>query len=62
MTTEIAKINPAEYGLQESQVKTIEEAFLPKIIERDGLMKVYETLITEELTPELCVEAKALRL
>jgi hypothetical protein len=62
MTTEIAKINPAEYGLQEAQVKTIEEAFMPKIIERDGLMKVYETLITEELTPELCIEAKALRL
>jgi DNA repair exonuclease SbcCD ATPase subunit len=62
MTTEIAKINPAEYGLQEAQVKTIEEAFMPKIIERDGLMQVYETLITEEITPELCVRAKALRL
>lgn len=62
MTTEIAKINPAEYGLQEAQVKPIEEAFMPKIIERDGLMKVYEALIMEELTPELCVEAKALRL
>lgn len=62
MTTEIAKINPAEFGLQEAQAQTIEAAFMPKIIERDGLMKVYETLITEELTPELCVEAKALRL
>jgi len=62
MKTEIAKINPAEFGLQEAQVKTIEEAFMPKIIERDGLMQVYETLITEEITPELCVRAKALRL
>lgn len=62
MTTEISKINPAEFGLQEAQAKTIEAAFMPKIIERNALAEMYETLITGEITPELSMEAKSLRL
>lgn len=62
MTTEIVKINPAEYGLNEAQVQPIESAFMPKIVERDILKIIYEELITQELTPELCSDAKALRL
>lgn len=56
------KINPKEYGLEEVQVETIEQAFLPKISERDGYAQIYEQLITKELTPKLCAEAKELRL
>jgi hypothetical protein len=55
------RIDPKEFGLEEKSVKTIEAAFAPKIAEREGFVKVYETLITGELTPELCVDAKALR-
>lgn len=61
MTTELVKIDPKEFGLEENQVQTIEQAFMPKIIERDGYVKVYEQLITKELTPSLCSEAAELR-
>jgi hypothetical protein len=59
---QIVKLNPAEYGLQEVQAQTIEQAFMPKIVERDALKPMYEELIIGELTPELCSDAKALRL
>lgn len=61
MTTEISKLNPAEFGLKEDQVATIEKAFMPKIIERNALSEMYETLIKSELSPELCMEAGSLR-
>jgi len=57
MKTEIVKIDPKEYGLEVSQVATIEQAFLPKIQEREALAQMYEQLITTEITPELCVKA-----
>jgi hypothetical protein len=57
----LAKINPKEFGLEENQVLTIEQAFLPKITERDGLSKVYELLIVKEITKESCNEAYELR-
>lgn len=53
---------PAEFGLQEEQAKTIESAFMPKIVEREGLKAVYENILTQEITPELCQEAKTVRL
>lgn len=62
MKNEISKLNPAEYGLKESEVQPIENAFMPKIIEREALIPLYEALITEELTPALCGKAKELRL
>jgi chemotaxis protein histidine kinase CheA len=62
METEIVKIEPKEFGLDENQVKTIESAFMPKIVERDGLKEIYEGIITKEITPELCQEAKSVRL
>ena len=58
---ELVRVDPKEYGLEENQVQTIEQAFLPKIQERDGFAKVYESLITKELTPALCSEASELR-
>ena len=62
MTTEILKVDPKEFGLKESEAKSIELAFMPKIVERDGLKKVYEQLLTREITSELCYEAKSVRL
>ena len=59
---ELEKINPTEFGLEVSQVETIEQAFLPKIQEREALVAVYDQLIKSELTPELCKEAKEVRL
>lgn len=62
MNTELVKVDPKEFGLEEVQVATIEQAFLPKIAERDGYAQIYEQIITKELTPELCTEARELRL
>ena len=59
---ELEKIKPEEFGLQESEVVIIEQAFMPKIVERDALKTVYEDLLIQEITPELCKEAKSLRL
>ena len=59
---EITKLNPQEYGLEESKVATIEQAFLPKIEERNALLTVYSDIINSELTPELCKRAKETRL
>lgn len=59
---ELEKIKPEEFGLQESEVITIEQAFMPKIVERDALKEVYEGFLTAEITPSLCAEAKSLRL
>ncbi len=58
----IEKITASEFGLEESQAVTIEQAFMPKIIERDALKEVYESLLTKEITPEVCWEAKVVRL
>jgi len=58
---ELQKVDPKEFGLEEIQVITIEQAFLPKIAERDGYSVIYEQLITKELTKELCNEAGDLR-
>lgn len=62
MTTAIEKVNPKDYGLEESSVATIEQAFQPKIIERDALVPMYEALVKQEITPELCKSFKELRL
>ena len=62
MSTEIITVDPKEFGLQQSEVATIEQAFLPKIQEREALAQVYETLLTQEITPELTKQAKETRL
>jgi colicin import membrane protein len=62
MNTEILKVDPKEFGLNETEVVTIEQAFMPKIVERDVLKNVYENLLTQEISPELCKEAKNCRL
>ncbi len=61
MKNEIIIIDPKEFGLEEKSAKSIEAAFAPKIIERDGLRVVYEQVIKKELTKETCKEAGDLR-
>ena len=51
-----------QFGLTESEALTIEQAFLPKVNEAGILINIYEGIIAKELTPELVVEAKELRL
>ena len=62
MSTELVKVDPKEFGLEVEQVSTIEQAFLPKIQEREALVAIYDQLITSELTPELSKQAKEVRL
>ena len=62
MSTELLKVDPKEFGLEVEQVSTIEQAFLPKIQEREALVAIYDQLITSELTPELSKQAKEVRL
>ncbi len=57
----LVKIDPKEYGLEEKRAVVIEQAFAPKILERDELAKTYEQVIKKELTPALCNEASTLR-
>ena len=62
MKTEIIKVDPKEFGLKENEVQTIEQAFMPKIAEREGLRNVYAEIINKEINPELCKQAKECRL
>jgi hypothetical protein len=62
MSTELVKVNPKEYGLEDNQVQTIEQAFLPKIKERESLTEIYGQLITKELSEQTCKDAKEVRL
>jgi len=61
MENETVKIDPKEFGLEKKSVETIEQAFSPKIIERDGLAKIYEQVIKKELSEETSDEAGGLR-
>lgn len=60
--SEVTIIDPKEFGLEEKNVKTIQEAFGPKIAEREELNKIYTELIKGELDMALCVKARELRL
>jgi len=51
-----------EFGLEKTQVKSIEEAFLPKVEERQALEKVYKNILSKELSPETAKEARDARL
>jgi len=62
MNQQLVKVDPKEYGLDAGKAKDIERAFSPKIAERDGLVKVYSRIISEKITQDLVVEAKAVRL
>lgn len=62
MSTEVATINPQEFGLEAGQAVKVEQAFTPMLIERDAMVKVYENIINSALTPALTKEAREARL
>ena len=59
---EVIVIDPKDYGLEKQNVVSIEEAFAPKIAEREALVEVYTNIISKEMSPELAIEAKEARL
>lgn len=60
-TTQTAVVDPKEYGLEVEKATKINESFLPKLAERDGLVKVYENILTKEISKDVCEEASTLR-
>lgn len=62
MTNEITKINPAEYGLEETKAQQMTEGLNPILSERIVLAEQYEQVITMELTDETLKLAKELRI
>lgn len=61
-STELALIDPAEFGLNVKQSTSIEQAFDPAMSEAKALFKVYDLMITKEVTEEVCEEAKTARI
>ena len=59
---QLQTVDPKEYGLDKDKARNIEKAFLPKIAERNGLVTIYEQILTAEITPELTDNAKSVRL
>lgn len=54
-------LDPSEFGIEVAKIPAIQSAFIPKLRERAMLDLEYERIITSELTPKLCKEAKDLR-
>jgi len=59
---EIVKINPADYGLEESKAREIEALFTPMLAKMTELEKEYNDVIALKITPETALKAKELRL
>jgi len=62
MKTAIVKINPADYGLEESKARLIEQAFKPMIDKMVELEKEFNQIIKLPITSEACSQAHELRL
>lgn len=56
----VETLDPKEFGLELKDVKPIEAAFLPKIMERERLALRYGNIINQQITPELCEQAAVL--
>lgn len=61
MENQTMVVNPQEFGLEVEKATKINESFLPKLVERDGLVKVYENILTKEISKDVCEEASTLR-
>jgi len=59
---ELVKINPEDFGLAKEKAHQIELQFAGKISEREELAKVYENIIGQEMSQEVCERARELRL
>ncbi len=60
--SELVKINAKDYGLEETKAKEISDMFQPMLETMVELEKEYNDVIKGEMSPENCIEAKALRL
>lgn len=55
-------VKAEEFGLDVEKATLITNSFIPKIEETNGYQKVYSELINSEITPEIELKAKRLRL
>ena len=55
-------INPKEYGLDEKQAIEVESNFLPVEVDKENYAKIYETIVSKEISKETITEARELRL
>lgn len=60
--TALVVIDPKEFGLKEDEGVEIVKAFLPVVAEKEGLAEAYARIITSEITPDLCKQAREMRL
>jgi len=60
--TQLVKINAKDYGLEESKAKQISDMFKPMLDKMVELEKEYNEIAKNEISPEICIEAKVLRL
>lgn len=61
-TQELEIIDPNQFGLKEDKAVSINDAFLPKVVERNLTVAVYENIIGKEINEETAKEARELRL
>lgn len=61
MSTDLIKINPVDFGLDNEKVQSIESAFMPKMLEREAIAPVYDRIIQSELSKELSKDAGEVR-
>ena len=59
---DIIKINPSDYGLEDSKASEISAMFKPMLAKMVDLEKEYNEVIKLELSDETCAKAKELRL
>lgn len=62
MENGLVKLDPKEYGLEESRAKEVEAVFLPMIEKMKELENEYNSIISEPISIELCKKARELRL
>jgi hypothetical protein len=59
---ELIKVNPIEFGIEETKANEMVSGLMPIISEREILGQLYAAVIVKELTPETLKEARELRL
>jgi len=62
MSTELAVIDPKEYGLEAKQSTEITKNLTPILEERVVMLENYDKIIRKEISPELIAEARTTRL
>ena len=61
MLNQIVKIDPKEFGLEETKAQEIEAQFKPMLEKMVELEKEYNEIVTLEISKETCEKAKALK-